>query len=172
MSVPVRFRARKRNHNEPADAPEGRARGGAHLSAIMQQALAGRREDFPRIAWSAGPASGALEWPIIVERWRGGPDGRVERWSVLEVEQVLERVGELVTAREMRPAIGVAAERRQEALLDQRQHRGVVAGLMRDVMRFRERRHGDEWNAEAELVEAGAVLGKGTGRVGRESGTE
>src|SRR5262245_48551695 len=134
MRVPGKRLAQKRNHTERADAPEGRASRSARPSAIMQTGGRGATRRFP-----AGPQvrpRAVLEWTAIVERRRGGADGRVERRGVLEIEQALERVGELVAAREMRAAIGIAAERRQEALLDQSQDRSVIGDLMRHVVRL------------------------------------
>src|SRR5262249_45899624 len=53
----------------------------------------------------------AGERPAIVGRRQRRADRRVERGRALEVEHVLERVGELVPARQMRMVVGIAVER-------------------------------------------------------------
>src|SRR5262247_4128107 len=119
-----------------------------------------RRREQSGTGRARGVGAGRSERPAVIKRRRSGTDRRVERRRVLEIEKGFERAGELIAPRKVRPAIGIATERRQEALLDQGKHRGMVADLMRDVVRLRERRHGDQRNAKAELIETGAILGE------------
>jgi hypothetical protein len=60
--------------------------------------------------------------------------------------------------------------RHHEALLDQRQHIGVIADVVGHVARFRERRRGDERRPKVELIEARARQRKRAGRVRRQGG--
>src|SRR5262249_9609069 len=82
-------------------------------------------------------------------RRRRHREGRVQRGRVGEVEHVLERVRVLV-------AVGQEL-RAEEAFLDEGEQGGVVADRVGDVTRLREGRDRDERNADAELIEVGAV---------------
>lgn len=95
------------------------------------------------------------DWSAILGRGRCRDYRSVERWRVLEVKQVFERIGVLIASSQMRPHVVVPIAVRfvflhaQESLLDQRQERSVVANGVRDVVRLGERRDGQEWNAHS-----------------------
>src|ERR1035437_950405 len=74
----------------------------------------------------------------------------IKRRRMIEVEHVLQPIGVLIAQRQMR-TFG------EEALLDEGQHRGVIAHRVRDVVRLRKRRYHDERNAESELIEIRAL---------------
>ena len=76
-------------------------------------------------------------------RGRRRYDG-ITRRRMIEVEHVLQPIGVLIAPRQMR-TFG------EEALLDEGQHRGVIADRVRDVMRLRKGRDHDERNAESEM---------------------
>jgi len=59
-----------------------------------------------------------------------------------KVEHVLESIGELIAARQVRVVVAVAIEWHHEALLDQCQHRGVITDRMRYMVRLGEGRYG------------------------------
>src|SRR6185369_4772667 len=102
-----------------------------------------------------------------------GQDRDAQRRRAVEVEQVFQRVGVRVAAREvwdllLAAVLLVAVVPGQEALLDQREQRRVVADRVRDIARLGERRDGDEGDAEPQLVERRALLGEGARRIRRQ----
>src|SRR5882762_739315 len=89
----------------------------------------------------------------------------------VEVEQVLERRGVSVAPGQVQAPLAVlvlllvlAVAAAQEPLLDERQHRGVVRHLVRDVAGPRKRRYGNEGHPEPELIEVGAERRVRSGR--------
>ena len=110
---------------------------------------------------------------------------------MVEVEQVFERVGELIASGQVLVGAGFnvlvivigvcvvvavvvsgAVWRAHEALLDEGEERGVIADGVRDVLAFGEGRDGDEGDADSVLIEVGALGRVGTGGVGSEGGAE
>ena len=72
---------------------------------------------------------------------------------MIEVEQILQRIGKLIPVCEVQAYV----INRQEAALDQRQQRRVIADAVRDVARFRERGNRNKRKAGAQLIEIGAL---------------
>jgi hypothetical protein len=76
---------------------------------------------------------------------------------MVKVEQILERVGKLIAICEVQAFV----INRQEAGLDQRQPRRVIADAVRHIARFRERGNSYEWKAGAQLIELAHCGGYG-----------
>jgi len=110
---------------------------------------------------------------------------------LVEVEQVFERVGELIAFGQVLVGAGLCvvpivigvgvvvsgvvwsiAGGAHEALLDEGEERGVIADGVRDVLALGEGRDGDEGNADSELIEVGALGRVGAGGIGGEGGAE
>ena len=110
---------------------------------------------------------------------------------MVEVEQVFERVGELIASGQVLVGAGFnvlvivigvcvvvaivvsgAVRRVHEALLDESEERGVIADGVRDVVAPGEGRDGDEGNADSVLIEVGALGRVGAGGIGSEGGAE
>jgi len=72
---------------------------------------------------------------------------------MIEVEQILQRIGKLIPVCEVQAYV----INRQEAALDQRQQRRVIADAVRDVARFRERGNRNKRKAGTQLIEIGAL---------------
>jgi len=91
----------------------------------------------------------------ILGRGRCRDHQSIERRRVLEVKQILKRMGVLIASSQMRSRVVVPLTvrfvfiRAQEPLLDQRQERSVVANGVRDVVRLGERRNSQERDAHS-----------------------
>lgn len=68
--------------------------------------------------------------------------------------------------------VGLSACNREESHLDEREHGGVIADGVRDVVRFRKGRNPEDGDAHAELVKGGAVIGIRASRIGGEFRSE
>src|SRR5205823_1569447 len=72
---------------------------------------------------------------------------------MIEVEQILQWIGKLIAVCEVQAYV----VNRQEAALDQRQQRRMIADAVRDVARFREGGNSNERKAGTQLIEIGAL---------------
>ena len=92
----------------------------------------------------------------------------IQRRRMIEVEQILQRIGKLIAACEVQSYV----INRQKAALDQRQQRRMIADAVRDVAGFRERGNCNEWKTGTQLIEIGALRRIRTGWIGSQRRAE